>query len=102
MPATPIPRKSPASGADLPSKDAPLNKCLCNHAKLTNLSWDHTTKMIHLPTLNKNGEWIYHSPDWAGIIESMTNMFTNIPEALSSSTNFLHCEVDLPHHDPLV
>jgi hypothetical protein len=32
----------------------------------------------------------------------MTNMCANIPEALSPSTNFLHCEVDLLHHDPLV
>ncbi len=32
----------------------------------------------------------------------MANMFANIPEALSSSTDFLHREVDLPHHDPLV
>ena len=32
----------------------------------------------------------------------MVNMFTNIHEALSSSTNFLHGKDDLPHHDPLV
>jgi len=32
----------------------------------------------------------------------MANMFANIPEALSSSTDFLHHEVDLPHHDPFV
>jgi hypothetical protein len=32
----------------------------------------------------------------------MTIMFANIPKALSSSTDFLHHEVDLPHHDPLV
>ena len=32
----------------------------------------------------------------------MANMFTNIPEALSSSTDFLHREVNLPCHDPLV
>ncbi len=32
----------------------------------------------------------------------MANMFTNIPEALSHSTDFLHCKVDLPHHDPHV
>jgi hypothetical protein len=32
----------------------------------------------------------------------MANMFTNIPEALSSSTDFLHCKVNLPHHDPLI
>jgi hypothetical protein len=29
-------------------------------------------------------------------------MFANIPKALSSSTDFLHRVVDLPHHDPLV
>ena len=32
----------------------------------------------------------------------MTNMFTNIPEALTSFMDFLHHEVDLPHHNPLV
>jgi hypothetical protein len=32
----------------------------------------------------------------------MANMFANIPKALASSTDFLHREVDLPHHDPLV
>ena len=32
----------------------------------------------------------------------MTNMFANIPEVLASSTDFLHCKVNLPHHDPLV
>jgi len=32
----------------------------------------------------------------------MANMFANIPEALSQSTDFLHREVDLPRHDPLV
>jgi hypothetical protein len=32
----------------------------------------------------------------------MANMFSNIPKAISSSTNVLHCEVDLPHHDPLM
>jgi len=32
----------------------------------------------------------------------MSNMFANIPEALSSSTDFLYHEVYLPHHDPLM
>ncbi len=32
----------------------------------------------------------------------MANMFNNIAETLLGSTNFLHREVDLPHHDPLV
>jgi hypothetical protein len=32
----------------------------------------------------------------------MVNLFANIPEALAHSTDFLHREVDLPHHDPLV
>ena len=59
-------------------------------------------KTIHLPTLTESGEWLYCSPDRAGINEAMANMFANIPEALSSSTDFLHHEVDLPHHDPLV
>ena len=59
MPTTPIPRKSPSLGADLPLKDAPLNKCLHDHAKLANLGWDCTAKTIDLPTLSENGEWIY-------------------------------------------
>ncbi len=29
-------------------------------------------------------------------------MFTNIPEALDSATNFLHHEVYLSHHDTFV
>ena len=29
-------------------------------------------------------------------------MFTNIPEVLASSNDFLHHEVDLPRHDPLI
>ena len=29
-------------------------------------------------------------------------MFNNIPETLLGSTDFLHREVGLPHHDPLV
>ena len=32
----------------------------------------------------------------------MANMFANIPEAIAQSTDFLHREVNLPHHDPLV
>ncbi len=32
----------------------------------------------------------------------MVNMFAYIPEAITHSTDFLHREVDLPHHDPLV
>jgi hypothetical protein len=32
----------------------------------------------------------------------MVNMFANIPEAIAHSTDFLHHEVDLPHHKPLV
>jgi hypothetical protein len=46
-----IPRKSPTLGADLPSKELPLNKCLHNHTKLANLGWDHTAETIHLHTL---------------------------------------------------
>jgi hypothetical protein len=57
---------------------------------------------LHLPTLTENGVWCYCSPDGEGINEAMANMFTNITKALSQSTDFLHCEVDLPHHDPLV
>jgi hypothetical protein len=83
MPANPIPCKSPTTGADLSSKDITLNESLHDCAKLTNLSWDCTTIMIHLPRLTENGEWIYCSPDQAGINESMDNMFINIPEALS-------------------
>jgi hypothetical protein len=58
--------------------------------------------MIHLPTLTENGKWIYCSSDRAGINESMTYMFANIPKALSSSTDFFHREVNPPHHDPIV
>jgi hypothetical protein len=32
----------------------------------------------------------------------MVNMFANIPKAIAHSIDFLHREVDLPHHDPLV
>ncbi len=32
----------------------------------------------------------------------MTNMFNSIPETLLNLTDFLHGEVDLPHHDSLV
>ena len=69
---------------------------------LANLGWDHTNTSLQLPALTKNGEWIFHSPDHAGINKNMMNMFANIPEVLASSTDFLHCKVDLPHHDPLV
>ena len=32
----------------------------------------------------------------------MANMFNNIPKLLRDSNNFLHCKVDLPHHNSLV
>ena len=32
----------------------------------------------------------------------MANIFNNIPKTLLGSTNFLHCEVNLPRHDPCV
>jgi hypothetical protein len=99
---TPIPRKPGVPGMDLSPKEVPLNERLHDRAKLANLGWDCTAKTIHLPTLTESGEWLYCSPDRAGINEAMANMFANIPEALSSSTDFLHREVDLPHHDPLV
>ena len=97
-----IPCKPGTTGTKLPPKDTPLNDRLRGRAKLANLGWDRTAKTIHLPMLTENGEWIYCSPDRAGINERMTNMFANIPKALSSSTDFLHCKVDLPHHDSLV
>jgi hypothetical protein len=75
-------------------KDTPLSERLCDHARLANLGWDCTAESFHLPALTKNGEWIYHSPDQASINEAMANMFTNIPEVLSHSTDFLHRKVD--------
>ena len=87
---------------NLPPKDMLLKDRLHDQAKLANLGWDCTAKTIHLPTLTKNGELIYCSPDRAGINKAMANMFTNIPEALSFSTDFLHHEVNFPHHDPLL
>ena len=62
-----------------------------DHPKLSNLGWNRTVQSLHLPTLTKNGERIYCSPDQVGINKAMANMFTNIPKALSSSTDFLHC-----------
>ena len=50
----------------------------------------------------ENGEWNYCSADQSTINKVMANMFANIPKALSISTDFLHCEVDLPRHDPLM
>jgi hypothetical protein len=32
----------------------------------------------------------------------MSNMFPNILEALTTSTDFLHHKVNLPRHDPLI
>jgi hypothetical protein len=98
----PIPRRPGAPGIELASKEVPLNDRLRDRAKLANLGWDRASNTIHLPTLTENGEWLYRSPDRASINEAMANMFANIPEALASSTDFLHREVDLPHHDPLV
>jgi hypothetical protein len=100
--STPIPHKLGASAPELVSKDTTLNKKLRNCTKLANLSWERTAKSFHLPTLTENGKWLYCSPDRAGINEAMANMFANIPEALSQSTDFLRHEMDLPHHDPLV
>ena len=96
-----IPRKLGTTSPDAP-KDIPLNEKLRVRASLANLGWDRTAESLHLPVLTENGEWIYRSTDRAGINEAMVNMFANIPEALSHSTDFLHREVDLPHHDPLV
>ena len=97
-----IQRKENPAGGDLPTKDVPLNKRLHNHARLANLGWDRTAESLHIPTLTENGDWIYRNADRSTINKAMANMFANIPEAILSSTNFLHREVDLPHHDPLV
>jgi hypothetical protein len=97
-----IPRKLGASTIQPAPKDTPLNEKLCERAKLAYLGWDHTAKSLHLPMLTENGKWIYCSPDRASINEAMANMFANIPEALAQSTDFLHHEVDLRHHNPLV
>ena len=90
------------AGGDLPTKDVPLNERLRDRARLANLGWDRTAESLHIPTLTENGDWIYRNADRSTINEAMANMFANIPEAISSSTDFLHREVDLPHHDPLV
>ena len=105
--ATPIPRRQlpDASNTTNPNtavKEVPLNDRLRDRARLAHLGWDRTAQSLHLPTFTENGEWIYNQPDRAGINENMANMFNNIPETLLSSTDFLHREVDLPHHDPLV
>jgi hypothetical protein len=97
-----IPCKLGTSTLELATKDTPLNKKLRDCTKLANLGWDRTAESLHLPLLTENGEWIYRCTDQAGINEAMVNMFANIPKAIPHSTNFLHCEVDLPHHDPLV
>jgi hypothetical protein len=97
-----IPRKLGSPSTELPIKDTPLYKKLRVHATLANLGWDRTAESLHLPTLTENGEWIYCCTDRAGINEAMVSMFANIPEAIAHSINFLHREVDLPHHDPLV
>ena len=98
----PTPRKTGAPAPEPVQKDTPLNDRLRDRAKLANLGWDRIAESVHLPTLTENGEWLYCNPDRAGINEAMANMFANIPEALSQSTDFLHREVDLPRHDPLV
>ena len=103
----PIPRRhytdaSKPSPPDTTVKEAPLNDRLRDRARLAHLGWDRTAQTLHLPTLTENGEWIYNQPDRASINENMTNMFNNIPETLLGSTDFLHREVDLPNHDPLV
>ena len=100
--SSPIPRKVGAAAPEPVPKDAPLNERLRDRAKLANLGWDRSAKSLHLPTLTENGEWIYRNTDRASINEAMANMFANIPETLATSTDFLHREVDLPHHDPLV
>ena len=92
-------------GATIPKpvpKDTPLNEKLRYHENLANLGWDRTAKSFYLPELTENRKWIYRSPDRASINEAMANMLTNIPEALAQSTDFLHCEVGLTHHYPLV
>jgi hypothetical protein len=96
-----IPHKLGTPSPEMP-KDIPLNEKLHIRATLTNLGWDRMDESLHLPALTENGEWIYRSTDRAGINEAMVNMFANIPKALAHSTDFLHREVDLPHHDPLV
>jgi hypothetical protein len=96
-----IPHKLRTSTIEPATKDTPLNEKLCDHAKLANLGWDCTAESLYLPALTKNGEWIYCCTYQAGINEAMVNMFANIPKAVAHSTDFLHCEVNLPHHVPL-
>ena len=106
----PIPCRQPQGATTTTTKDTTikevsLNDRLRDRACLTHLAhlgWDRTAQSLHLPTFTKTGEWIYNQPNQACINENMANMFKNIPETLLGSTNFLHREVDLPHHDPLV
>ena len=98
----PVPRKSGTTAPEPVLKEAPLNERLRDRAKLANLGWDRSAETLHLPALTESGDWLYCSADRAGINEAMANMFANIPEALAQSTDFLHREVDLPRHDPLV
>ena len=98
----PIPRKIGTTTPDSAIKDTPLHDKLRTRALLANLGWNRTAESLHLPSFTENGDWIYRNTDRAGINEAMVNMFTNIPETLAQSTDFLHREVDLPHHDPLV
>jgi hypothetical protein len=97
-----IPHKLGASSPELATKDTPLNEKVRDCSKLANLCWDRMAKSLHLPVLTKNGEWIYHCTDRAGINKAMVNIFANIPKAIAHSTNFLHRKVNIPHHDPLV
>jgi hypothetical protein len=97
-----IPGKLGTSAPEPVPKDTQLHKKLHDRAKLTNVGWDHTAESLHLSVLTENGKWIYRSPDRASINKPMANMFANIPKALTQSTDSLHCEVDLPHHNPLI
>jgi hypothetical protein len=97
-----IPRILGASTAELVPKDMPPNKKLHNHVKLAYLGWDCTAESLDLPAPTENDKWLYCSTDWVGINKAMVSMCTNIPKALSQSAYFLHREVNLPPHDPLV
>jgi hypothetical protein len=96
-----IPCKLGTSTIEPATKDTPLNKKLRDHAKLANLGWDHTAKSLHLPTLTKNGEWIYHCTDQAGINAptypkpSPTPPISSISRSTSRITT-LSCMLNMP------
>ncbi len=63
IPHRQFPEASRPLSTDAMVKEAPLNDRLRGRARLVHLGWDRTAQTLHLPTLTKNGEWIYSQPD---------------------------------------